>query len=153
MATKNTSVKKASAKAKKEVIEAVDAVEDAVETAAETVLSSVSKKVSGNVEHVQGLAKNVWFAYLGAAGLVVKEAKGQYEKLNKERTNLVEDLVSRGEKVQDEAESFIKNGRSTVEEQIEVAKVRVTSAFDMPARLKSLADKIEGLSKDLKKAA
>ncbi len=149
MAAKNTSVKKASAKAKKEVVEAVDAVEDA----AETVLSVVSKKVSRNVEQAQGVAKNVWFAYLGAAGVAVNEVKNRFGKISAEGQDLAQDLVARGEKVQDDAQEFLKSGRSDIEEQIEAAKERVSSAFDMPSRLKDLANKLEGLSKDLKKSA
>ncbi len=165
MATKTTktSVKKASAKAKAEVIEAVDAVEEAVETAADTVLARVSK----NLDRVQGVAKQAWFAYLGAAGRTYDEVTNRYvqageelqervSKLNKGSQNLVGELVSRGEKVQDEAEARIKEGRATIEEQIEVAKGRLvglTSFVDVPARLQDLSDKLESLSKDLKKSA
>lgn len=162
---KKTSVKKASveAKAKAEVIEAVDAVEEAVETAAESVFAKLNK----NFEAAQGVAKQVWFAGLGAAGRTYEEAstrytqageelQARYARLNRDRQELVEDLVARGEKVQDVAESRIKEGRATVEEQIEVAKERllgVSSKVDIPARLQDLSDKLESLSKDLKKSA
>jgi len=158
-----TPVKKASAKAKNEVIEAVDAVEDAVEAAAETVLS----KLSNNIDRAQGVAKQAWFAYLGAAGRTYdevttrasqagEELQARYAKLNQGGQELVEDLVIRGEKVQDEAEARLKEGRSTIEEQIEVAKGRLvglTSFVDIPSRLQDLSDTIESLSKDLKKSA
>jgi len=69
---------------------------------------------------------------------------------------LVLDLVSRGEKVQDEAEIRIKEGRATIEEQIEIAKGRLsglTAFVDVPSRLQDLSDKLESLSRDLKKTA
>jgi len=69
---------------------------------------------------------------------------------------LVGDLVTRGEKVQSEAELRIKEGRATVEEQIEVARERLvglTSVVDIPSRLQDLSNKLESLSKDLKKSA
>lgn len=168
--TKKTSAKvtskKASAKvskAKKEVVEAVDAIEDAVEATSQTVFAKLNK----NIEVAQGLVKQVWFANLGVAGRTYEEAvtlytkageelQTRYTKLNKEGQDLVVDLVSRGEKVQDSAEARLKEGRATVEDQIEVAKGRLvglTSVVDIPARLKDLSSKLESLSKDLKKSA
>lgn len=169
-AAKKTSAKvtskKASAKvskAKKEVVEAVDAIEDAVEATSKSVFAKLNK----NIESAQNIAKQVWFANLGAAGRTYEEAvslyskageelQTRYTKLNKEGQDLVEDLVTRGEKVQDEAEAKIKEGRASVEEQIEAAKGRLvglTSVVDIPARLKDLSGKLESLSKDLKKSA
>jgi len=46
------------------------------------------------------------------------ELQTRYTKLNKDSQDLVTDLVARGEKVQDEAQSRINEGRATVEEQI-----------------------------------
>ena len=150
-------------KAKKEVIEAVDAVEEAVEATSRSVFA----RVNANIARVQGVAKQVWFANLGVAGRTYEEAvslytkandeiQTRYTKLNKGSQDLVEDLVSRGEKVQDEAEARLKEGRVTVEEQIEVAKDRLlgfTSVVDIPSRLEDLSKKLESLSKDLKKSA
>lgn len=171
MATKPVSKKapakktsaKAVSKAKKEVIEAVDAVEDAVEATADSIVAKVSKNISA----AQNVAKQVWFANLGVAGRTYEEAvslvnkanneiQNVYTKLNKDRQELVTDLVSRGEKVQDVAESRLKEGRVTVEEQIEAAKERfvgLTSVVDIPSRLQDLSKKLESLSKDLKKSA
>jgi len=160
--TAKTSAKKQTAKvnkAKQEVVDAVDAVE--------ATSKSVFAKLNKNVNMVQGLAKQVWFANLGAAGRTYEEAvalankandeiQTRYTKFNKDGQDFVEDLVARGEKVQDEAESRLKEGRATVEEQIEAAKGRLigfTSVVDIPARLQDLSDKLESLSKDLKKSA
>ncbi len=165
--SKKTSAKKTSAKAvskaKKEVIEAVDAIEDAVEVTSESIVAKVSK----NIAAAQNIVKQVWFANLGVAGRTYEEATSlvtkaneelqtRYTKFNKDSQELVTDLVARGEKVQDEAQSRINEGRATVEEQIEVAKGRLvglTSVVDIPARLQDLSDKLESLSKDLKKSA
>lgn len=157
---KKTSVKKASAKAKKEVIEAVDAVENVVETAAEGVFAKVSK----NVEQAQGLAKNVWYAYLGAAGFAVEEVTNRanqvsddiqvrVNKINKEGQDFVQDLVSRGEKVQNDAETVLKEGRASIEVRIEEAKSKVSEVVDVKARWEDLSDRLEGLRQGLKKTA
>lgn len=154
--TKKTPVRKASVKAKKEVIEAVDAVENVVETAAESVFAKVSK----NVEQAQDVAKNVWFAYLGAAGYAVEEVsnrankvsedvQARYTKLNKD----VQELVERGEKVQDEAEARLKEGRATIEEKIEEARSKVSDVVDVKARWEDLSDRLDGLRQGLKKSA
>ncbi len=178
MATKKTSaaktstakVKKASAKAKVEMKEAVDAVEDvvdAVEDAVETAAEGVFAKVTANVQKAQHVAKQVWFAGLGAAGKTYEEVVGRYNalgdelqarytKLNSDRRDLVEDLVARGEKVQDQAEARLKEGRSSIEDKIEEAKgklVGLSAKVDIPARLQDLSAKLDSLSKDLKKSA
>ena len=106
-------------------------------------------------------------AYLGAIGRSYDEVvsrtekandeiKARIEKFNDERVELVEDLVARGEKVQDEAEARLKESRANVEEQIEVARERLvtlSTKVDVSARLKGLSDRLESLSKDLKKSA
>ncbi len=159
-AIKKTPVKKASVKAKKEVTEAVDAVENVVETAAEAVIAKVTK----NVEQAQDVAKNVWYAYLGAAGFAVEEVsnrankvsedvQSRYTKLNKEGQELVLDLVSRGEKVQDDAESVLKESRASIEVKIEDAKNKVSEVVDVKARWEDLSERLEGLRQGLKKSA
>ncbi|RBP49710.1 hypothetical protein [Arenicella xantha] len=140
-------VKKASAKAKVEVKEAVDAVEEAVETAADSVFATVNQ----NIGKAQNVAKQVWFAYLGAVGRTYEEVVTRYDaigetlqtrytKLNKERQELLGDLVSRGEKVQDQAETRLKEGRATLEDKLEAAKGKLVGLT-------------KSVSKDLKKAA
>jgi len=166
-ASAKTTAKKTSAKAvskaKKEVIEAVDAIEDAVEATSDSIVA----RVSNNVAVVQNIAKKVWFANLGVAGrgyeetvaLVNKandELQTRYTQLKQSRQSLLTDLVSRGEKVQGEAQTRISEGRATVEEQIEAAKDRLvglTSVVDIPSRLQDLSNKLESLSKGLKKTA
>lgn len=164
--SKKTSAKKTSAKvskAKKEVVEAVDAIEDVVESKSKSILSAISK----NFGATQNVAKQLWLANLGAAGRTYEEAvslyakaeellQTRYKKLNQDSQELVEDLVVRGEKVQNNAEAKIKEGRATAKEQIEAAKDRIsglTSVVDIPARLQDLSSKLESLSKDLKKSA
>lgn len=156
-------VKKDINKAKKEIVEAVDAVEDVVETAAETVFARVNK----NVDQARGVARQSWLAYLGVIGRTYDEVvsrtekasediKTRIEKFNDSRLDLVEDLVVRGEKVQDEAEAKLKESRANVEEQIEIAKERLvtlTTKVDVSERLQGLSNRLESLSKDLRKSA
>ena len=66
---------------------------------------------------------------------------------------MVDELVSRGEKVQDEAEVMLKEGRATIEEQIEAARGRFTEMVDVSGRLLVVSDRLESLSQSLKKSA
>ena len=176
---------KKTAQAKKAATEITQAptVETIVETAVESVVETVVEakeevvetleqsnllaRLTENFNTTQDVAKQVWFASLGAVGRTIDEVSERYAttsdeiqsrvaKLNKERQTLLSDLVVRGEKVQDEAQERLQEGRATVEEQIEVAKSRLvglTSVVDIPARLQDLSDKLESLSKDLQKSA
>lgn len=160
------SATKTTAKAKKVTAKATNALKK-VATEEKVETSAILTQFSANLENAQAMAKQVWFASLGAVGRTVEEVKGRveqtsddlqarYTKLSKDGQELVNDLVTRGEKVQDEAQERFQEGRASVEEQIEAAKSRLvglTSVVDIPARLQDLSDKLENLSKDLKKSA
>ena len=62
-------------------------------------------------------------------------------------------MVTRGEKVQNDAESALKEGRAAIEERIEEAKNKVSEVVDVKARWEDLSDKLEGLRQGLKKTA
>lgn len=164
--TTKTTAKKSSAKvtsAKKDMKAAVKK----LDSAQDKIIDAAENAITARLATAQKLAKQVWFAGLGAVGRSVEEVTTRYEqagdelqarytKLNKERVELVEELVARGEKVQGEAQSRIDGSRASVEEQIEAAKERLlglTSFVNVPARLQDLSDKLESLSKDLKKSA
>ena len=67
---------------------------------------------------------------------------------------LFDELAARGEKVQDEAGTAIKDRRANIDEQIDALKDRMSdlrSGFDVSSRLQDLSDKLEEISKDWKK--
>lgn len=159
--TKKSSAKSPSAKTD------LKAAATRVSNAQDKIVDAAEDVVNARIAEAQKVAKQVWFAGLGVYGRVFEEVttratqaseelQSRYSKMNKDSVELVEELVARGEKVQDSAESRLKEGRMTVEEQIEVAKERfvgLTSVVNLPARLQDLSDKLESLSKDLKKSA
>ena len=166
MAAKQT--KKTSANATpKTVAKKVTAKKVTVEQEIATQQRAAFQAVENGIENVQGLVKKVWFAGLGALGRSVDEVQTRYEqtnenlsasynKLNDNSQKLVKELVDRGEKVQSDAEERVKESRANIEEQIELAKTRLAglvSVVDIPARLQEVSDRIESLSKDLKKSA
>lgn len=160
MATKKTATRKTAAKK-------VTAKKSKVEAKAAQQQRAVLESVNENIDNAQAFAKKVWFAGLGAFGRSYDEVQdrvtqanedlqARYEKITKEREKLIKELVKRGEKVQVEAEELVKENRANIEDQIESAKTRLSklvSVVDIPARLQEMSDKLEGLSKDLKKSA
>ena len=157
MATKKTTTKKTSAKATK-----TSAVSEATKKQ-----RAAFELINERIDLAQDLAKKTYLAGLGAFGRSFDEIKtryakttetvqARYQKITVDGQELVNELVDRGEKVQDEAGEMIKERRASVEEQIEVAKKRLgglVSIVDVPARLQDVSDKLESLSKDLKKSA
>ena len=167
MATTKKSVKKAvnTVENKAEVIEAqAEAVVSNVKAEATKAKVDVKENVNEAVEAAQAVAKRMWFAGLGVFGRSADELQSRYAKasdelqarytqLNENGQKFVKDLVSRGEKVQDEAEVMVQEGRANIEEQIEAARSRFTTMVDVPARLQDVSDKLESLSKRFKKTA
>lgn len=160
--------KKRSARATtKKVAKKVTAKKATVEQEVVTQQKAIFQAVETRVDNVQALAKKVWFAGLGAFGRSVDEVQTRYEQANEDMSarysrlndnsqKFVKELVDRGEKVQNDAEERVKESRANIEEQIEHAKARLSglvSVVDIPARLQDVSDRIESLSKDLKKSA
>ena len=76
--------------------------------------------------------------------------------MTEERQKFVKELIVRGEKVQDDATSRIEESRATLEEKLEEAKSRVSELptfKNVPSMLKDVSDRIETISKKMKKAA
>jgi len=165
---KKPAAKKVTAKTSvKKVEAAVNKATDEVISEAADQATSVISLFNRNLGNAKKVSQQVWFASLGAFGKSLEEAQTRYSQVNDEitsryqkmtenRQDLLSDLVSRGEKVQDEAEVLLKEGRATIEQQIEVAKNRLTglvSVADISGRLQTVSDKLENLSKELKKTA
>jgi Skp family chaperone for outer membrane proteins len=173
-----TTAKKASAKkidaAVNSTVQSAKNVEATVKSTVNSAKTEVTEQATSilgtlntSLASAQDAAQKVWFAGLGVMGRSVEEAQGRYSKanqelqtrytkINKDSQKLVADLVVRGEKVQDEAEVRLKEGRANIEEQIETAKNRLVglvSVVDIPARFQNVSKKLETLSKDFKKSA
>ena len=104
----------------------------------------------------EGVAKQVWFAGLGAYGMSFDELKSNYEKVNEQSQKLFKDLVSRGERLQDDAESALKEQRGSLEERFSGARKSVdeiVDKVDVTGRVKQIVSRIESLSADLRKAS
>jgi len=143
-----TSIKKVEVSLKTKAEDVVDAVENTIE--------DVQERTESVFALTKGAAKQIWFANLGIYGSAFEAVQTRYTKLIEARKGLVSELVSRGEKVQDDAEGMIKEGRSNVEQQVEKVTIRlaeVSPLLDVNANMKKLSQRLESVRKTLKKVA
>lgn len=134
-------VKKTTATAKRTTAKAKKAVK------AETKFVDLGK--------AESVAKSVWFAGLGAYGMSYDEIKSNYDKVNEQSQKLFKELVSRGEKLQGDAESTIKEQKDSIEDAFSDARKSVdefVEKIDVNGRVKEMFNRIDSLSADLKKA-
>lgn len=114
--------------------------------------SSTNTSVSGNPDNREGIARKIWLAGLGAYGETLSNAVSLAEHAGSEGQKLFNELVSRGEQIQDATESHIENTRLTIEQRIEMARKQLT-AFSSPAELSKkvgeLTAKMDKLSADI----
>lgn len=157
MAAKKATAKRKAPAAKKTT--AKRAVKKTTTTAKRTAAKS-KKAVKQSAKRVdlgkaEDVAKSVWFAGLGAYGMSYDEMKSNYDKVNKQSQKLFKQLVKRGEKVQNEAESAIKEQRETIEDRLTDARKNVddfVGKIDLNGRVKQMFNRIEDLGDDLRKA-
>lgn len=157
---KKTTAKRVAAKkstAKKAVSKRVSASKSAAKRSTAKLKSAAQSSDSFvDLAKAEEVAKQVWYAGLGAYALSFDVTKASYEKVNEQGVKLFNDMVSRGEKLQDEAESVLKEQRDVIEERFTDARKSVdeiVDKVDVPGRVKQIVNRIESLSMDLRKAS
>ena len=133
-------------------------------------------KAETNAEKATDMARKIWLAGIGAYGRAFDEAQERLEKVGKESTKFFEELVAKGEELEDDAREALSNvdvlhdikeqadkfrsdaeqateeGISLVEDRI--SKVREGLGFStnwltLGQRVDELTAKVDGLSADL----
>ncbi len=115
-----------------------------------------------NTDKAEAIAKKIWLAGLGAYSKTfdelserVDDFQERYQSINKEGQKVFEDLVDQGVSMQGDIDKAIQQGKASLEERVEDFKERfgggLTSMVDIPERLKEAAERIEKISKKLKK--
>ena len=161
---KRTSAKKAAPRVSVKKIENTvnEAIEDVIEDVNEAIedvreeATSIFARVKDNFSKTQDNYKQTWLAGLGLIGRSADEVQARYEQMTEDRQKFVKELIARGEKVQDDASSRIEESRATLEERLEEAKSRVSKLptfKNVPDMLKDVSDRLETMSKKMKKAA
>ena len=108
------------------------------------------------VEKIEAIAKQVWFAGIGVYGRGYDELSEQYQKSTASSQKFIEELVSRGEQVQASAESKINSGRASIEGRIDSVKSSIpkpTLPFfgEIIGKITEVETKIDGLAKEVTK--
>ncbi len=127
----------------------------------ESTIETLRSTFMTRIEEAQGLAKNTVLAGLGAMDRSVEEVSNmrnnldeQIAEVTQKGTELFNELVERGLKVQADAEANLKEGRDTFEEQVnervESLKAKVTEISDqmgVSSSLESVASTLDSVSR------
>ena len=129
-------------------------------SAAKKVETPVEESLLDKVttENAEAVAKKIWLAGLGAYGRSFDELQTRYEKVSSkvstDSQKLFEELVSRGEKLQGEAEGKLTEGKTELEKRIDTLKDSMPSISVPGAQfttlLNELNTKLDAIAKDLK---
>lgn len=116
---------------------------------------ATKKQKAKAVELKESLAKKIWLAGLGAYGRSLDGVQHSYEKLSEESQKLFDDLVSKGEALQNETTDLVKDkvkeGNNRLEARIEELRERLSLTTNIDKRLADVNAKIDKLSKRLSK--
>ena len=106
-------------------------------------------------ERASELARNIWLAGLGAYGRAWDEAQGTIQKVEKETAKLFEDLVAKGEKLEQETEQKVRevaevSANFSIEDRL--TKIRESFGFSPSAgvdtgAMESLTEEVQSLTK------
>lgn len=115
-------------------------------------------KIKTKVTQAEDLARKIWLAGIGAYGKGFDEAQGQYEKLNNEAAKLFNELVEKGEKIEDSAKGKFIAEKESVKSNVEarVAEVRTKLGLDSndsEVKIEELSAKIDALTEAVAKLA
>jgi DNA anti-recombination protein RmuC len=91
------------------------------------------------VNEAEDFARKIWLAGLGAYGKSIDEVQDRYEKISEDSSKLFNELVEKGEKLEDDTKSKLKE-KTNIDAR--VSEVRSKLGLDK----KSTEDKVEELS-------
>ncbi len=106
-----------------------------------------------STEIKESLAKKIWLAGLGAYGHSLDQVQSQYEKFNEDSHKFFDDLVAKGESVQNDASSKVKGkvkeSNQKLEARIEELRERLSLTHNLDKRLADVNAKLDKLSRRL----
>lgn len=83
------------------------------------------QKAAENKEH---LARRIWLAGLGAYGMGTDDAPGPLDKASEGASRVFEDLVEKGQRIEDENRAAIQQRIDAAKDRISEARERITEA-------------------------
>lgn len=110
--------------------------------------------IKSKITEAEEFARKIWLAGLGAYGKSVEEAQGRYEKLSADASKVFDDLVSKGETLEEDAKTKFKATTSDVEARVaDVRKKLGLDADQSDQRIDELSAKIDALTEAVAKLA
>lgn len=101
---------------------------------AKKTASKESRSVQRSVESENDIARKIWLAGIGAYGRAVSDAQDSLSRVGIETSKLFDDLVRRGEELEDTIES---RGRELAD------RVRNAPALSFQERIKGMREKLK----------
>ena len=114
-----------------------------------------------SAEHTEGLARKIWLAGLGAYGMSIEDAQGQLGKASQGATRFFQDLVQKGQAIEDQTRGAIRSridgardrisaraesNTRTVEELIQRVRERMTPAGGVQGQFDALSRQVDVLA-------
>ncbi|MCV2885110.1 phasin family protein [Aestuariibacter sp. AA17] len=109
--------------------------------------------IKGKVGEAEDFARKIWLAGLGAYGKSYDEVQNRYDKISTDTQKVFHELVAKGEKIESQAKTKIKE-QTNVEARVE--EVRRKLGLDDPTtedKVEELSAKIDALTEAVEKLA
>lgn len=111
-------------------------------------------QIKAKFNEAEEFARKIWLAGLGAYGKSIDEAQGRYEQLSTETQKMFEELVVKGEALEEDAKGKFKQTTSEVEERVaDVRKKLGLDADNSDQKIEELSTKIDALTEAVAKLA
>ncbi|QJR82211.1 hypothetical protein CA267_016360 [Alteromonas pelagimontana] len=108
--------------------------------------------VKSKISEAEDFARKIWLAGLGAYGKSVEEAQERYEKFSADTSKAFDDLVKKGENLEDDAKARFKETTNEVENR--VSEVRQKMGLDVDhtdKKIEELTAKVDALTEAVAK--
>lgn len=111
-------------------------------------------QIKAKFNEAEEFARKIWLAGLGAYGKSIDEAQGRYEQLSSETQKVFEELVVKGEKLEENAKGKFKQTTTEVEDRVaDVRRKLGLDNDDSENKIEELSAKIDALTEAVAKLA
>jgi DNA anti-recombination protein RmuC len=101
----------------------------------------------------EDVARKIWLAGLGAYGKSVDSVQGQYEKVNADSNRVFNELVAKGEALEGQAKTKIKEKAAVDQRIADVRKKLGLDKSEETSKIETLSKKIDDLTDIVAKLA
>ncbi|MBT0587453.1 phasin-related domain-containing protein [Alteromonas oceanisediminis] len=114
-----------------------------------------TQQIKTKLNEAEDFARKIWLAGLGAYGKSIDEAQGRYEQLSADTQKMFEELVVKGESLEQDAKGKFKQTTSEVEDRVSDVrkKLGLDSTESQDQKIEELSAKIDALTEAVAKLA